>query len=225
MIIGDYLRQAYEINPLSVNTLISLARLNRTWADSTQDTSRLSNAEKYYSDALTGKPYRVAFWVEWAEFRVQVGDLQGARQKIDSALKIDNAYAPAYGISGKLYFAEAESQSDPAVRAELFNQAANNFRTQIELMKSRTENPALALFDLGDAYNRLNQFGDAREAYFQAAEFDAGDFQWQLYKAIADVSAQLKDAAAQLEYLQKAFDLAPDAVKPALQEELNKIIP
>jgi hypothetical protein len=108
----EYYKQAYRLNPLYLRNLLGMAHINRTWAGLSQSLAsreaRVAQAEQFYAYMLNDKPYRVKLWVEWADFRREIGDLQGARQRIDTALKIDNTYAPANQFSTDLYLSESQ---------------------------------------------------------------------------------------------------------------------
>ncbi|MBI5353123.1 MAG: O-antigen ligase family protein [Chloroflexi bacterium] len=229
LIAEKYVKQSCQLNPLFFPNELEMARINRVWARLSQDSStrsiRIAQAEQYYAYILEGKPYRVKLWVEWADFRAEFGDYQGAQEKFDEALQIDDTYAPLYLYSANMYMNQAEQQSDPVKRAELFNKALKDVKVGIEMLDRRGENPSLAFFQLGNIYTSLQQYEQARDAYLQADKFGAGDYQWEVYKNLADVSGRLNDISAQREYLQKAIAIAPAGEINALQSELNAINP
>jgi tetratricopeptide (TPR) repeat protein len=224
-----YYKQAFSLNPLYYHNIIGMAHIYRLWARASSDPvmreSRAAQSEQFYADALEGKPYRVKLWVEWADLRDEFGDPQGARQKIDIALKMDDTYAPAYELSARLYLTDAEKQNDPLKRAELLNKAAKDLTAEIEMMNRREENPSLVLMQLGDLYTRLQQYDKAREAYLQAEKLDLGHSQWQVYRNLAEVSGKLNDIAAQREYLKQAIASAPAEESQSLQAILDAIKP
>jgi hypothetical protein len=226
----EYYQRAYALNPAYLRNILGMAHINRTWARVlTQDVAareaRIDRAERYYADMLEGKPYRVKLWVEWAEFRDEIGDTQGARQRIDAALKIDNAYAPAYSLSVKLYTAEADKLDDPAKRGALLGKAVAELTAKIEALNRRGENPSSALLQLGDLYVRLQLYDQAREAYLQAERIGLGDSQWKVYQKLAEVSGMMSDVAAQRDYFQKAIAIAPAEETSGLQAALDALTP
>lgn len=229
LIAEEYYKQAYNLNPLYYHNVIGMAHIYRLWAAASLDPAtrreRVAQSERFYAEALEGKPYRVKLWVEWADLREEFGDLQGARQKIDIAIKIDNTYAPAYRLSADLYLNESDKQSDPTKRAELLNMAAKDLAAGIEMMNRRSENPSFALLQLGDVYTRLQQYDQAREAYLQAEKLGLGDSQWKVYQKLAEVSGKMDNPASQREYLKQAIAIAPAEEISALQTALNLLNP
>ncbi len=225
----DDLKTAYDLNPLFINNIFSLARLYREWGEQTSNDSlraaRFLQSNIYFTAGLADRPYRVNLWLEWAELQAQMGNLASAREKINTVIATDPTYAPIYGLSGRLYAAEAQNQADPLKRDELLQKALVDFIKEVETYKNNGQNPALALFDLGDGYFSLQQYDQARAAYLQAADLNVGDFQWQLYEKIAETSGYLNDRASQREYLQKALDAAPVAEKPSIRQKLNQLAP
>jgi tetratricopeptide (TPR) repeat protein len=224
-----YYKQAYALNPFLYRNVLGMAHIYTVWARVSPEPvarqERLAQAEQFYAQALEGKPYRVKLWVEWAGFREEFGDLQGSRQRIDAALKIDNTYTPAYAFSADLYLKESENQDDPAKRAELWGKAVKDLTTAIEIMNRSNQNPSLMLLQLGDVRLRLQKYDQAREAYLQAERLGLGDSQWQAYQKLAEVSGRMNDIAAQREYLKQAIAVAPAIETPALQAALDSLKP
>ncbi len=229
LIAEKYLKLACQLNPLFFQNQLEMARINRLWARLSQDSStrstHIAQAEQYYAYVLEGKPYRVKLWVEWADFLAEFGDYQGAQEKFDAALQIDDTYAPIYMYSANMYMNQAEQHTDTAKRAKLFNKALENVKVGIELLNRRAENTSLAFLQLGNIYSSLKQYVQARDAYLQADQLGAGDYQWEVYKNLADVSGRLNDIPAQRGYLQKAIANAPAGEINALQTEINAINP
>jgi O-antigen ligase len=223
-----YYKQAYKLNPLFYRNRMGMAKINRVWARSLTDPASrktyISQAEKFYADFLESRPYRVRLWVEWADFRVEFGDAQGARQKVDTAIKVDPTYPLAYLLSSQLYLKEADKQTDPAKRAELWKLALTDLQMQIQTTRSE-DNPAFAWLDIGDVYVLLQQYGQAREAYLQAQRLGLGDYQWESYKKLAEVAGKTNDTTAQRIYLQQAISLAPIEEIAGLQKVLDSLRP
>ena len=225
----DY-RQAYKMNPLDFRNLFGLAHVNRLWArafsqEPAAQKERLAQAEQYYAYALAGRPYRVKLWVEWADFRLEFGDLQGARQKIDAALKIDAAYAPAYLLSANLYVTGAQKQNDAAKRTELLDLAANDVTNAVEILTRRGENLSPAYLRLGDIQSALGRYEQARDSYLQAGQLGAGNSLWEVYRNLAGVSGRLNNIPSQRTYLEQAISVAPALEIPGLQAILDALKP
>ena len=225
----DYLLQGFDLEPLYIQNIISLARFYRQWGGLTSNPGlrsiRFIEANRYFAAALDGRPNRVELWLDWAELRFQMGDLQDARRKIDAALATDNSFAPLHSFSGKLYFAEAEIQDDPSIRTQLLQKAILEFQIQIGLLEKKGENTALALFDLGNVYTALGQYEQARTAYSQAVQMNLGPYQWMVYQKLAEISGKLNESLAQREYLKQAIAVAPTDQVPPLQEQLEALAP
>jgi tetratricopeptide (TPR) repeat protein len=224
-----YAQKAYAQEPFLVENTMALARINREGGEFTVNptlkNARFSLANKYYTDALSIKPGRIDYWLEWAEFRALAGDIKGSIEKVNTALAIDKTYPPVYQFTGDLYFTYANSLNDQAARTEAFTKALQAYQQQAKLITEQRENAAGAIADVGKAYESLQQFQLAREAYLNAAALGLGNNQWQVLKKIAELSGDLKDAASQREYLQKAIQIAPEAEKSALQSELGALNP
>jgi len=229
LISEQYFKQASQMNPLFFPNELGMARVNRLWARLSQDPAtrdiRIAQAEQYYADILEGKPYRVKLWVEWADFQAEFGNYQAAQEKFDTAMQIDDTYAPLYLYSANMYMNQAEQQSDPSGRAGLFNKALKEVKVGIEMLDRRGENASLAFLQLGNIYFSLQQYESARESYLRSVQLGAGDYEWEVYKSLADTSGKLNDPTAQREYLQKAIAVAPEEEIDALQSELNAIKP
>jgi tetratricopeptide (TPR) repeat protein len=221
-------KRAYNLNPLYYRNRMVMAKVNRVWARITPDPAarkvRIDQAEKFYADFLESRPYRVKLWVEWADFRAEFDDMQGARQKVDAALKIDKTYTLAYMVSANLYLKAADKQESPAKRAELWKLALTDLQMQIQTTRSE-DNPAFAWLQLGDVHVLLQQDEQARDAYLQAEQLGLGNFQWEVYKKLAEVSGRLNDTAAQRGYLQQAIAAAPAEEVAGLQSVLDSLKP
>jgi tetratricopeptide (TPR) repeat protein len=232
----ENVQKAYRLNPFYIGNITSLANVYRKWGDSTMDAgikaSRYSKTEYYYSTAVKMSPMRTDIWLEWAEFRFQMNDFSGAHEKIDHAISMEPTYPPAYSLSGKLYFFEAENQSDPSKRKALFEIALENFKQQIKWRSSTdTEQRFIgqapvgfAYFDLGNTYAQLGKFELAIEAYLTALETGADEYHFDIYKQIANAYGALGDLSAQLNYLRKAIIIAPQDEKTVLQAQLDALI-
>ena len=225
----DYL-QAYKMNPLDFRNLFGLAHINRLWAKSLSQNpaaqkERLAQAERYYASALDGRPYRVKLWVDWADFHLETGDLQGARQKVDAALKIDDTYAPAYLLSANVYLTGAQKQTDPSRRTELLDLAAKDVATAIEMLARRGGNPSPAYLQLGNIQSAQGRYEQARDSYLQAGQLGAGSSLWEVYRNLAEVSGRLNDAPSRRTFLEKAIRVAPALEVPGLQAQLDALTP
>jgi tetratricopeptide (TPR) repeat protein len=224
-----YVQKAAALEPLSIDNTMALARFYRLGGDFSPDpaqkNARFFMANTYFAQALKGFPARIDFWLEWAEFQALAGDIQGAFDKAGAALAVDETYAPTYQLIGDLHAVYADSLSDPAVRSASFNKAQQAYQKQADLLVNQKANAAQAFFNIAKIDESLGQYPQAYQAYTLAAQQNMGDLQWQIYKRLADVSAKLKDAAGQRQYLQKALESAPKPEQPALQAELNALTP
>src|SRR5262249_9801269 len=78
------LQQARKLNPLNTDHTANLARLNRRWAELSNDpatrTKHAQASDLYYSQAVLLSPHNAGLWNEWAALEFQVnGDLVSAQ--------------------------------------------------------------------------------------------------------------------------------------------------
>lgn len=225
----EKLQRACQLDPLVLDNMMALARSYRLWGQVSQDsalkTSRFSQAETYYKSALSIRTGRIDYLLDWAGFSIEQSDFPAAQEKIKAALAVDASDNLSYGLSGKAYLAQAETEKDPAARMVVLNKAVQAFQKQAEILSQQGGNPTPALIDLGTAYQGLQQYEQARAAYLKAVEHGAGENQWKLFFEIAQISGLLDNPAGLRQYLQKAIESAPEAEKPALQAKLNSLVP
>jgi tetratricopeptide (TPR) repeat protein len=225
----EKLQRAYQLNPFVVDNMIALARTYRLWGESTQDSafkaSRFSQAEAYYQQAMKIKGGRIDYLLDWADFSISKGEFAAAQKQIGVALAVDGSYDVSYALLGKSYLAQAGTEQDAALRAELLNKAVLAFQKQAELLTQQGGNPAFALINLGNAYQSLQEYEEARATYLRAVEAGAGEYQWKVFVEMAKLSGKLNDLAGLRGYLQKAVESAPAAEKPALQSKLDSLAP
>ncbi len=99
---------------------------------------------------------------------------------------------------------------------------AKNALAQIEAAGGK---PLQEWIDIGNYYANLNDLASAREVFLHVAELDAGDNQWQVYRAIGNLSRSLGEPKKAREYLLKALEIAPEEQKASIQAALDSIGP
>jgi tetratricopeptide (TPR) repeat protein len=225
----SYAQKAYNLSPLFVERTINLARINKMMGAMMQDdgqrSARYYLANSFYASALSIKPTRPDYWMEWANLLIQIGDTKGAREKIDKAIAVDNTYEPPYEVSAQLYMTEANGQANPEVRVKLFEKAIQTYQDEAELLVRRGGNPAFVLVEIGKIQENLQRYEEARTTVSQIAELGIGEYQWEIYKKLAELSDMLNDVAAQREYLKQAIAIAPAQEVQSLQAELDLLKP
>ncbi len=223
-------KRAYQLNPLIVDNIISMARIYRLWGESTADEAAragyFATAESFYKYSLGISNHRIDYLLDWADFSITQGDHPAALEKIERALKVDPKYNLSYAYAGKTYLAQAAKEQETTTRAALFAKAAEAYQKEIEAEGPQDVASVLAWINLGNAYQGQGKYEDALNAYSQATTLGSGAYyQWRVFAEMAKLSSLLNDPAGIRAYLQKAIEAAPAAEKPALQERLNSLGP
>jgi hypothetical protein len=225
----EHIKAANALEPLLISNVMALAEFYQVGGDISPDpaqkNARFFLANTYYAAALKIKTTRVDYWLQWAGFCALKGDLPCALDKVASAQKVDSASDKTYQFLGDLYSLYAGSLTDPGAQRDAYTKALQAYQIQADLLTRKGANPAVAFFGIGNVYEALTQYGQARAAFLQAAQLGSAQNQWQIYERIAVMSSFLKEPATQREYLQKALDLAPQDQKARLRDELNKLAP
>ncbi len=224
----EELIRARLLNPLNTDHSANLGRLNRQWAalvgDPTVRQEKAGKSDKYYGEALSLSPHSAALWDEWAALDYQLrDDLDGAQAKLDKSFELDKLYDQTYQLQGDVYNIRAQRATTDTERAMYYQKAIDNFNNGIAVMKERGGNPVNLYIGLAQAYVATQQNAPAIEAYKEVTKIGLGGNQWQVYRAIAELSRQLGDLEQGRIYGQLAADAAPEGEKPNLQAFVSSL--
>ena len=157
------LDRARQLNPLNTDHYANLGRLERNWADnvttSEERARRLDLAHGYYVEAAKHSPHNAQNYNEWALVYMAKGELDGAREKVEYSLSLDQRFATTYLIKGNL----------DAVQGRL-EEAAEDYRQALALEPGNAE----AHSALGYIYYQQGNITDALSSNLEAVRLDPG---------------------------------------------------
>ena len=238
------LDRARQLNPLNTDHYANLGRLERNWADlastTEERTQRLELAHNYYVQAAEHSPHNAQMFNEWALVYMAKSDYDGARQKLEYSLSLDQKFGATYLIKGNLDAvqgklddaAEAyrqaliyESQNAEAYSAlgYIYYQQGNitdALSSNLEAV-SLDPNLARAHSTLGLIYFRLGQLPEAVDENLKVLQAFPNDF--ISHRNLALLYQQLGQIDNAITHAQKAVEFASETDKPALQSYIEQL--
>jgi tetratricopeptide (TPR) repeat protein len=208
------LTRAREINPLNTDHTANLARLMRRWADLTTDPAQKAQlteqASQYYAEATNLSPNNAVLWNEWA--LVDLGlkhDLDGALNKVEHSMQIDDQFDQTYLIMGNIYM----NQND-------LDKAATTYQKLIAFQPASLE----AYSTLAYIYAQQGKLAEAIQANQTVLKLSPNDSNiWNTYKNLAVLYAQAGDFPAAINSAQVAASTAPTDTKTQLLAYVSQL--
>lgn len=224
------LLKARRLNPLNTDHTANLARLNRRWAELTEDAGlraqRADNANGYYTQAVQLSPHNVGLWNEWAALLFQVkGDAAGAQQKFDQSFAIDQEFDQTYQLQGDFYTLQGQQVvSDTVAQAARYQQAIDTYLAGIQLVERRGQPIGFLRRSLAATYGLANKLPEAIVVYqAMIANQDPSAPTFQVYLAISQLFAQLGDLPQARANADLALQTAPETDKPTIQNWVDQL--
>ena len=221
---------ARRLNPLNTDHTANLARLNRRWAELTEDPAlraqRAENSNGYYAQAVQLSPHNAGLWNEWAALLYQVkGDGLAAQQKFDESFAIDQKFDQTYQLQGQLYAWQAQQIiTDTAAQQALFQKAFDTYLSGIAMIEGRNQNAGPMRIDLAAAYVTAGKLPEAIAVYQDIlVKQNSGVEPWRVYLAISQLYAQLGDLTQARGNADLALQGAPASEKPNVQAWIDQL--
>ncbi|MCS6910829.1 MAG: hypothetical protein NZM11_09740, partial [Anaerolineales bacterium] len=221
------LLRARALNPLNTDHTANLGRLNRQWALISQTPEaareRALKADEFYAQAVRLSPQNVGLWNEWGVIKYQLlEDGAGAEEKLQQSLRLDDTFDQTYQYLGDLRLWQARRETDPTRQAEFYAQAEAAYQQGLAAAARGRSTSALGLqLGLANVYVSTNQIQPAIDAYLKVVQLNAGEGQWEVYRALAELYRRSGDNAKARSFGEQALAAAPEAEKPNLQNWLN----
>ncbi len=236
------LEEAYRLNPLNTDHSANLGRLYRTWAELTNDVSKLDLASDYYRQATTLSPRSAQLFCEWAQVDLMRNDVPAALQRLKAAEALDPEFpmtfillGDAYLVSGK--FEDALDAHSRALKLDVSALSDSRFDWRLQLYVEHdkgdrlVEAYRLAVADHSEdglahgAYGFvLYRQGKLEEA---AAEFEAyaklSPRDWMAHRNLALAYRDLGRKSDALAAAERALKLAPTSQVPAIQDLVESL--
>lgn len=232
-ILADAERQlqvARGLNPLNTDHTANLARLNRRWAELTEDATlraqRAGNSNSYYAQAVQLSPNNAGLWNEWAALLFQVqGDGVAAQQKLDTSFALDQEFDQTFQLQGQLYAWQASQVvTDTVAQTALFQQSFDTYLAGIAMIEGRNQNAGALRIELASAYVAAGKLPEAVGVYQDIlAKQDPGVETWRVYRAISELYAQLGDFEQARANAELSLQAAPETEKPTAQAWLDQL--
>jgi len=155
------LDHARQLNPLNTDHYANLGRLHRNWADwvtsAEERTEKLNLAHYYYEQAAQCSPHNAQIFNEWSLVYTIKGDYDGALEKLEYSLSLDQQFGSTYIILGNLYTAQGKlDEAEDAYQQALIYEPNN----------------AEALSTLGYIYYHRGNITDALASNLEAVRID-----------------------------------------------------
>ena len=201
----EELIRAQEIAPLNTDHTANLARLYARWASTTSSTERttlIANAEKYYEEALQLSPQNAVIRNEYGRLVLSLNDdCPKAVSIFEDSIRIDPYYSETRTALTQAYSLCAESLSD-AEKASIL--------TAVEgALEKAGDDPTLWL-QLGRLYQEAGQFDDAVAAYEEArGRANTAVPAWSVNYQLATLYFAQGDVAQAREWAEQALAEAP----------------
>jgi tetratricopeptide (TPR) repeat protein/O-antigen ligase len=155
------LHHARQLNPLNTDHYANLGRLYRNWADvaasSEERAEKLNLAHTYYEQATELSPHNAQIFNEWALAYMAKGDNEGALEKLNYSLSLDQKFGSTYLILGNLYASQGK-----------LDEAANAYEQALLLEPRNAE----AHSGLGYIYYQQGNITDALASNLEAVRID-----------------------------------------------------
>jgi len=243
------LERARALNPLNTDHYANLGRLFRSWsglaATPEERTQKLQQSQAYYEQATGLSPNNAQLFNEWALLRADLGDYEGAFEKIDRSLSLDEQYAASYIIAARLHYQQGEEEE--AIRAleqatlrqprniEAHSWLGFLYAQQGEMEQAADENLAV----LSSAPDDLISHRNLVVIYQQLEQQEKANLHWQAYQSLEALKANADDGVshralattyqqlglfdAAIRHAQRAVELSSPSEWPALQSLIEQL--
>lgn len=238
------LDRARQLNPLNTDHYANLGRLHRNWADvaasAEERAEKLNLAHAYYEQAAELSPHNAQIFNEWALVDMSRGDNDGALEKLNYSLSLDQQFGSTYVILGNLYaaqgkLAEAADAYQQALLLEPSNAEAHSALGYIyyqqgnitDALASNLEavriDPYLARAHstLGLIYFQLGRVEEAIEENLKVLQVFPNDL--ISHRNLALLYQQLGRIDEAINHAQIALEFSPEADRPALQNLIDQL--
>jgi len=238
------LDQARQLNPLNTDHYANLGRLHRNWADvaasAEERAEKLNLAHAYYEQAAELSPHNAQIFNEWALVDMSRADNDGALEKLNYSLSLDQQFGSTYVILGNLYaaqgkLAEAADAYQQALLLEPSNAEAHSALGYIyyqqgnitDALASNLEavriDPYLARAHstLGLIYFQLGRVEEAVEENLKVLQVFPNDLISN--RNLALLYQQLGRIDEAINHAQIALEFSPEADRPALQNLIDQL--
>jgi tetratricopeptide (TPR) repeat protein len=212
---AERLEQARRLNPLNADNTVYLAFLHRQWAglaDAAARADKIAAAEGYYAAAVRLSPKDTGIWNEWGAMAWQLeGDFTQAGARLRHSLEIDPSYEQTFQYLGDMYLWQARQDTDPARRLGLLEAAARAYADGVGRIERRGGESLITLkLSLAAAYVEMPRLDAATRTYREVAKLGAGPArQWQVLRALAELSRQQGQTDEAREFARIAKAIAP----------------
>ena len=199
------LQEARIINPLNTDHSANLARMWRQSGDIATDPAvrqqRYQNSDREYAVATNLSPKNAVLWNEWGTLRAYgLSDFEGAQQKLDQSLKVDDAFDQTFLFRGDLKFQQANKlEAQRQQQNALIASTPTTDTAKIEAAKAE-----LAKLD-GPWKAALNA---AQIEFTQAISINKTNM--QAYGLVAEIERMLGDTAAMIKTIETMTQIKPD---------------
>jgi tetratricopeptide (TPR) repeat protein len=212
-----YLQQADEVlvrahttNPLNTDHMRNLASLHRVWAgllsESAEQARHLDLADHYYEQALERSPNNVSLWNDWAALDIERQQYDGAQEKLDHSLSLDDQFINTYLLQASL-----------AIEREQFEIALQAYDQALALNPSSL----VALSGKSLALARMERVPEAIEVSQQALLVAPDDF--TTHKNLALLYQQADQPLLALESARAALAVASPADQPGIENLIRQL--
>ncbi len=243
------LDRARQLNPLNTDHLANLGRLYRNWAGLAatpeERAEKLGQADDYYAQATTLSPHNAQLFNEWALVRADAGDHEGAFQKLEHSLSLDQQYGATYLIHARLnYSLGNEEETVQALEQAVFHEPNNIeahswlgflYSQQGKNEEAAAENLAILKIAPDDQVSHRN----LAILYQQLERQEESNLHWQAYQNLEVLASNPNDATshrnlavtyqqlglinAALDHAQKAVEFSPASEWAALQSLIEEL--
>jgi tetratricopeptide (TPR) repeat protein/O-antigen ligase len=238
------LDRARQLNPLNTDHFANLGRLHRNWADiaasSEERAEKLNLAHAYYQQAADLSPHNAQIFNEWALVYMARGDYDGALEKLNISLTLDQEFGSTHLIFGNLYAAQGKldeaadsyqqsllldpknAEAHSAVGYIYFQQGniTDALASNLEAVRL-APNLARAHSTLGLIYFQLGRVEEAIEENLKVLQVFPNDFISQRNLALLyQQQGRLDDA---INHAQRALEFSTESDRAALQSLIDQL--
>lgn len=243
------LDRARQLNPLNTDHYANLGRLHRNWADLASSPEerekKLNLAHAYYEQATKLSPNNSQLLNEWALVYATQEDYDGAFEKLDDSLALDEKFGSTHLLYARLQYQlghqdETVQALQQAVSYEPENIEAHSWLGFLYAQQGRNEEAAAENHKILDlAPDDQISHRNLSILYQQLERAEDANIHWQAYQNLEALTANPDDATshrnlavlyqqlglldAAIGHAQRAVDLSPITEWPALQSLIEEL--
>ncbi len=237
------LLRARDLNPLNTDHTANLARLYRTWAELSGDTttraSHLNESLKYYDQAETLSPHNAQIINEYGSVYALMGQTDLALAKYNQSLAVDDQFDQTHLLLGDLYQGKqdwdnaikeyeqadkhSESHSGANALGNLYinRQDWDNAVKVYQQVLEKDPSNLQAHSALGLIYSRQGKFDQAINENQIVLSRQPNDL--SSLRNLALLYQQAGNFAQALQFAQRALAITPDNEKPQIQALIQQL--